>query len=319
MKKYLLLLLSVILVGACSSENNEKAHAYWTKQKNAIVQKGGLPAPVLQALGAQSSVSEEDVKAFEEMMSEWEKQNPSSLPAVAQPVEKAPATATVNKAPRQIEAVLIVSSTCGWCQRLKQDRWADKFRQKYKGQIRLTEYDVNEHPDRTLLNKLMRKHKMTSVGTPTLFLGNSVVQGYPLSEADEAAQKEISKLGLNNLPARGSGRGSVTNGSFMEITLDDSPITTGKGKASAQDRQAMARALEKIQQDNQKTLQDIGVAFGRETQADAFAIISNSEKAMKRAAGESDSLADYLKAQRDLLKQQERDLNQLMQNNAWRI
>lgn len=99
---------------------------------------------------------------------------------------------------------------------------------------------------------------------------------------------------------------------YMEITMEESFT----GQAPAADLEAIERSFEKVQQDNSKALQDIGAIFGENTQSQAFAITSKTERALRRAAKTSSSLQEYLKTQRKLLKQQETDLNSLMQKNA---
>ncbi len=242
-------------------------------------------------------------------------QSQPATPVAPQAENKAPAprkhtsaktqtsTVTTPKT-KPIEALLVVSSTCGWCKRLKQDRWAEKFKDKYWGQVKLIEYDVNTATDRTLLNKYLRKHKLTSVGTPTLFVADTVIRGYPLTGADEAVQKALAKQGV-----------SAPAGTYMEITMEE-PAGPVKGKAPLKDRQAMQRAIEKVQQDNENALSDIGQMFGNATQAQAAAIMSKTEKALRQKANASASLQAYLAAQKQLLAQQEQNLNKLMQENA---
>ena len=292
------------------------------------------PLPQTEAELPFESLSKEEAnlpseQEMDEMMKQWqetqtqlEQQSPANPEEISPAGSKIPqknthtvsaktaatsaknGTASVAKKAKPIEALLVVSSTCGWCQRLKQDRWAEKFQDKYWGQIKLIQYDVNSSADRTLYNKFLRKHKLSAVGTPTLFIGDAKISGYPLSGADQAAQKAIAKYGAPHVPAK----------QYMEITMEDDGLV--KGKAPLKDRQAMQRAIEKVQKDNEKTLQDIGQMFGNATQAQAFAITSSTEKTLRQKASTSVSLQAYLTAQKQLLAQQEQNLNKLMQENA---
>lgn len=346
MKKHILFILTAILAVSCTSpEDDTKIESFWAEQSAHLMSK--LPAAALAAKAKQMpAFTQKDAHAafesftdenaapptdqeMDEMMQQWQetqsqleqqapatpaeiapagpKAQPKNAPAVSAKTATAPAKTNATAAAKKtkpVEALLVVSSTCGWCQRLKQDRWAEKFQDKYWGQIKLVQYDVNSSADRTLYNKFLRKHKLSAVGTPTLFIGDTKISGYPLTGADEAAQKAIAKQGVSAVPAK----------QYMEITMEDDGLV--KGKAPLKDRQAMQRAIEKVQQDNEKTLQDIGQMFGNATQTQAFAITSNTEKALRQKAAASASLQAYLTAQKQLLAQQEQNLNKLMQENA---
>ncbi len=349
MKKHVLCIFTAILAISCTSpEDDAKIQSFWADQSAHLISK--LPSSVLaakahrgrmptftekEAQAAFESLGEETASApteqeLNDMMKQWQEtqaqleQQPAVPPSESAPADtkalpknttKASAkmvsssaktgTVSMTKKQKPIEALLVVSSTCGWCQRLKQDQWAEKFQDKYWGQIKLVQYDVRSSDDRTLYNKFLRKHKLSSVGTPTLFIGDTKISGYPLPGADEAAQKAIAKYGVPSAPAK----------QYMEITMED-PSGVVRGKAPLKDRHAMQQAIEKVQKDNEKTLQDIGQMFGNATQAQAFAITSATEKALRQKAAASTSLQAYLAAQKQLLAQQEQNLNKLMQENA---
>lgn len=105
---------------------------------------------------------------------------------------------------------------------------------------------------------------------------------------------------------------------FMEIVMDE-PSGAIKGKAPLKDRKAMQKAIDKVLQDNQDTVEDIGAAFGAEVQAQAFAITTKTEKTLRKQAAASTSLKEYLTVERQLLKKQEQSLNQLMKNSSRRL
>lgn len=107
---------------------------------------------------------------------------------------------------------------------------------------------------------------------------------------------------------------------FLEITLEDSSrVNHLKSNASLKERQAMQRALENVKQSNQQALHDIGIMFDGDTQAQAFAIVSKSEKILQRTANTSMNYQNYLNAQHKILQEQEAQLNQLMRQNAYKL
>lgn len=236
------------------------------------------------------------------------------LPPAEEPSLKpqpAPAKApTVAKVPRAVEAMLFVSPSCPRCQRLKQEGWVAKFQDKYAGQVRLTEYDLSIPQNEELLQNMMRKHHLTQVGYPTLFIAGNVVQGYPLN-ADPVVAKVLAKQGWK--------KSSAPQQQFIEITLEDSNTGNVKSKAPLKDRQSMQSALDRVKQSNQQTVKDIGSMFGADTQAQALAIVAKYEKTLQRTANTSDTYQNYLKAQQKILQEQEQLLNQLMRDNAYRM
>ena len=106
---------------------------------------------------------------------------------------------------------------------------------------------------------------------------------------------------------------------FIEITMEDTRVNKYKSNAPLKERQAMQRALERVKQSNQQALQDIGMMFDGDTQAQAFAIVSKSEKILIRTANTSNTYQNYLNAQRKILQEQDQQLNQLMRANAYKL
>ena len=143
----------------------------------------------------------------------------------------------------------------------------------------------------------------------------------PQTHVDPSAQVNLQPQGNQQAPVkrrpaakrnRNKGRSS---GQFMEITLEDTS-SVPKGKAPLKDRKAMQRAIDKVLQDNQNTIQDIGKVLGPDAQAEALSIITSTEKALRRQAATSTSFQAYSKVQAQLLKKQEQSLNQLIGNRA---
>ncbi len=348
MKKFTFLLLLASVLSACTNpEQDAKIKAFWGTQFThllaAVAPGAALPAAALQ----RTQPNPQEMQEFEEMMKQWEQEQQSqenneqfvlpeeaeewpvtgvsanSAEVPAKPAASTPKTApkttaqtaksagtktVAAKAAKPLNAYLVVSAQCGWCKKLKQEGWVEKFKDKYRGQVRLIEYDVTTPDGQAGYTKLMRRYKMSSVGTPALFIGDSVVRGYPLAEADAAVKKAIAKYGKGLPKAQASKQ-------FMEITMEN---TSGpvKGKAPLKDRQQIQAALDKVLKDNQNALQDIGQMFGANTQAEAFAITAKTEKALRRQATASNSYLEYSKVQKQLLAQQEQSLNKLMKEHA---
>ena len=136
----------------------------------------------------------------------------------------------------------------------------------------------------------------------------------PATDSQSLQAKAVNKTTTARTPAR------RPQSQFMEITMEDSSrVNKFKSNAPFKERQDMQRAIENVKQSNQQTLQDIGTMFDGDTQAQAFAIVSKSEKILLRAANVSMSYPTYLNAQRKILQEQEQQLNQLMKQNAYKL
>ncbi len=306
MKKLLFLLLAVCGVYACTTpEEDAQIKLFWVEQLMQVMPKQAFPAPLPpQPLPA--------IPTEEEQTAPAEEQFAATPTETTQQTANKPAPATpAAKRPRVIKAMLFVSPTCPRCQRLKRDGWVAQFEDKYAGKISLTEYDLSIPKNEQLLQNMMRKHNLQRVAYPTLFIAGNVVQGYPLN-ADPVVKKVLANAGWDKVAA-------APTQQFMEITIEDTRINKLKSNATLKDRQAMQRALERVKQSNQQALNDIGVMFDGDTQAQAFAIVTKSEKILMRTANTSNTYQNYLNAQRKILQEQETQLNQLMRQNAYKL
>lgn len=110
-------------------------------------------------------------------------------------------------------------------------------------------------------------------------------------------------------------RRAAKDNQFIEIMVEDSSETL-KGRASLKDRKAIQQALDKVLEDNQNMIENMGAALNPNAQAELFAVITKTEKALRKQAARSPSYKEYLKAQKQLLAQQEQSLNQLIQRNS---
>ena len=138
----------------------------------------------------------------------------------------------------------------------------------------------------------------------------------PTAAPAVASAPRISKTAVASKPKKPQ----HTDYQFIEIVLEDSShINNFKSNAPIEERRAMQRAIERVKRSNQQALEDIGTMFDGDTQAQAFAIVSNSEKILFRTANVSSNYQNYLNAQKKILQEQDRMLNQLMRANASKI
>lgn len=108
---------------------------------------------------------------------------------------------------------------------------------------------------------------------------------------------------------------------FMKITMEDEHPRPQKinTRAPQKERLMIERALAVARQSNQKAVDDIGMMFGPETQAEAAVIVANAEELLEATAAQSTTAQKYLNVQSRVLREQEKKLNQLMQRDARNI
>lgn len=317
MKKTIIYTLLVVALtfGCTSKEQDEKIKNFWAQQAGTVMMKGMAKRAAMQGQPFPALPSAEDVAQEPQEQANLQNTNPSTA-TVQAPVYK------------PVKALLFLSPTCPWCKRLKSEGWPAAFRNKYQGRVELIEYDLSVAKDKELLMKLMKQHNMTRIGYPVLFVGNSVIQGYPLSGADEAVQKVLASQKAavptdqtTAKPANTTAKKTAakTQKPYMQIVMEEPENKIVNTKASKKDRQAMLNAFANVQTNNKKTLQDIEMMFGAETQVQALSIINETERSLKNKIKSSASYKAYLDAQTGLLKTQEKQLNDLMQRNAGKI
>ncbi len=100
---------------------------------------------------------------------------------------------------------------------------------------------------------------------------------------------------------------------IMEVTLETDTLP---GKASQTDRTRMKRALEAVQLSNQNTLADIDATFGSQVKYQAFLLTTKTERQLKQIAAQSANFTAYFAQQQKLLKEQDQQINELLQNNT---
>lgn len=289
-KKYFLLLsvIAVLCCGCTSKEQDQKIKLFWLQQFAGVSMKALANSDKLAALRPQQLGKNTKLSA-------------AQSPDLA---NLKPAT--------PLPAMLFVSPHCGRCQRLKKDGWAQKFKEQYSGKVALTEYDLSVPKNEELLRDMMRKHKMQRINYPAFFIGSSVAQGYPL---DQKAQ-QITKKELAAFVRKNPAVAQKPLPQIIEVTMESDEI---KGVAPQADLARMKRALSAVQLANQKTLTDIGTTFGETVKNKALMITTATERELKQEASVSATFTDYLTKQRELLTEQNKQLNQLMTQNAKNI
>ena len=141
---------------------------------------------------------------------------------------------------------------------------------------------------------------------------DSPVAGQPNLPVESSATAQTAAVPAAPRKAR---RRKSQDNQFIEIMVEDSSETL-KGRAPLKDRRAIQQALDKVLEDNQNMLENMGPALNANAQAELFAVVSKTEKALRQQATKSPSLQVYLRAQKQLLAQQEQSLNQLIQRNS---
>ncbi|MBR5151534.1 MAG: hypothetical protein IKW71_01725 [Elusimicrobiaceae bacterium] len=321
MKKLVLssLVFTLLCAGCTSKEQDEQIKAFWQEQLLSI-----LPGQVaMRPIGPVVNPPLEQVPPHEEMPPSEKETAPLQESAAAQeitqqPLPPAPAqeslrTTAATRPQRKIKAFLFTHTRSPVCQQLKADNWDTNFQQRYQNNVTLVEYDMINPASKEPLRALMRKHKMPSLTVPVLFIGDSVLVGYPFEGVDKAVE-----LALKPAPVKKNAAPKRKQPvQYMEIIMEDSPqAQVQNAKASARDRRAIQLAFAGVQRNNQATLDDIGAMFGNDTQAQAFAIIARTERLLKKKASSSPNFQTYLTMQKNLLAMQEKDLNQLMRQHA---
>ncbi len=331
MKKTSLLILSgLLLVAGCTSkEQDEKIHAYWQNQAgDLLVKRMGISprqtanplegkTPLLDEAG-NSIFPEQQTTPEETPVQETPEQTPvpTEQPQTTPPT---PATQLAANAPKRapIQAVLFTHSDSPVCKQLKADQWDTSFQQTYQGKVNLVQYDMKNPASKAALQAQMKAHKLASVSVPTLFIGKHVLTEYPF-QGVEAAVQEALTAPAPTAKRQAARRKQQNSSQYMEIIMEDTQANTPRKntKASASDNKAIQAALAEVVKNNQSTLNDLGSLFGENAKAEAYAIMTRTEKQLRSKAATSPNYKTYLATQKALLQLQEKQLNQLMQQNA---
>lgn len=102
---------------------------------------------------------------------------------------------------KPVDAVLFTSPYCPHCRHLKQDGFPQTFKEKYKGQARLVEYDLTQDANNVIFSQTMEAYQLESAGIPMLVIGETVLQGYP-SQIGPGADTAVAQALRNNETTR---------------------------------------------------------------------------------------------------------------------
>ena len=125
---------------------------------------------------------------------------------------------------KPVDAVLFTSPYCPHCRHLKQDGFPQTFKEKYKGQVRLVEYDLTQDANNVIFSQTMKAYQLESAGIPMLVIGETVLQGYP-SQIGPGADTAVAQALRNNETTRVPGLQTEENllstheTLFSQITL----------------------------------------------------------------------------------------------------
>lgn len=308
----LLAVIAFAFLAGCSEEQKNQINQYWANQIKTLATRIGMSDEELLKIISQSrgrrgrnsmltpKQQEELSRALEQTLAQPKENDKTATKAAAQPA-------------KPVEAMLFLSPTCPWCQRLKKEGFARKFRDKYDGQVVLTEYMLDKDENTALYSKMIRKHKLSG-GVPLLIIGNTPLQGYSeklLDQASAAADKEIKKHNLQNLLTAAQNTPPV-----LQVSMEDEEIS---GPASAQDKKQMKRMLLSLQESNGEMIQSIGVTFGPVVKNHAMAKAAETEKKLKQIADKSADFASFKTQYDQIVAQHNKEMDQLMRKNADKI
>lgn len=313
MKKLNLLLVVAIALSltGCSKEQEAQIYTYWGRQFQLFAKRLGISqqdmSQFLQSrahgrAGVLSPQQQEELQRAFEQINEQSAGNNDN--AAAKPV---------TKKAQPIQASLFLSPTCPWCQRVQKEGFARKFREKYDGQIILTEYMLNNDTNMAFYSKTIKKHNLSG-GVPLLIIGNTPIQGYSeklLEQASAVAEKEIKKHNLESALTAAQKTPPV-----LQVSMEDEEI---HGAASTEDKKKMKRMLLSLQEANGETIQSIGTTFGPVVRNQAMAIAAKTEKKLKSIADQSADIASFTAQYNQIVEQHNQEMDQLMRKNADKI
>lgn len=336
MKKtfFYILAFTLLAAGCTSKEQDEQIRAFW---QNQLAQVMGVPTlpPSVPVEENEEEIEEAPQELPEEVPQELpdevqqepqadvQEAAPTTLDAPVPVAQKKPITpAPAAKPDQRLRVFLFTHTNSPLCQQLKQEHWDTDFQHKYQDHILLVEYDMIDPANRNPLRNLMHRYQLPSLTVPILFIGDTVLPGYPFTGVEEAVQKALQDKARAAARRAAKAKAEKTRKQnptqFMEIIMEDErPVKNFK--ASAKDRQAMQKALAQVEQANQQAVNDIGTMFGSDTQAAAFAITSRTERLLRNQLASSATYQAYLSTQKKILAVQEKNLNDLMRQNAKNI
>ena len=316
MKKILLYVLGItLLISGCTPKEQDKKITEVWKEKitSFLVQRLGMrPAESSRTIPEEMLLDEQGNPLFPQEGTDQEQssqgqhkpidepgkqENPAAEESVKKPTVNSTDTVTANPIASlppniSVKAVLFTHADSPKSKQLKADNWDKKFLEKYQGRVFLVEYDMKNPASKAPLQEMMQKHKLSTITVPILFVGDQNFQKYPFGNTDMAVQEALIAAAQAKQPSAQKRKKQPNQ--FMEIIMEDTPkarkINT---KASARDSRAMQLALAKVEQNNQATLADMGALFGENAKAQAYVIISRTERLLRNKASSSPDYKTY--------------------------
>lgn len=305
MKKIILTLVISAILSACTSqEDNLKIMEFWNKQVRDVQMK------------VMSKILERNMKAkgiMPEMFASTQEATAGTHTA-AFPTNFPTAPAVAAKGGKQtvaqdpVTAKLFLSDSCGWCKKLKQSGFPEKFKNKYADEVDLQIYEVHSAQGKREFAAAVKKHKLSG-GVPLLIIGNSVIAGYSdnmMALADEKVRIELKKRG----PIAPAGPAVVS------ITMEDSAVS---GPASEADKIKMKNYLSRVQDNNEATLESMRNMFSKQVWNQTLALVTNTENRLKQTANQSATYEEFLQAAKPLEQAQQQKIDDLVRQNVKNI
>ena len=97
-------------------------------------------------------------------------------------------------AAKPIDVLVFTSPYCVHCRHLKEDKFIENFAARHKGEVNIVHYDVTQGQGNLVFIKAMEARGATSMGIPTVIIGDQILQGYPRSidRCEEVLEKVLS-------------------------------------------------------------------------------------------------------------------------------
>lgn len=317
MKKitFLSVVLFLTLLTGCSKEQQDQINQYWDTQLKTLAKRVGISEEELASFrqararrGGSRLLTPQQQEELMQALQQTQQDGTLNNTTPASGANKA-----VAKAPKPLDAMLFLSPTCPWCQRVKKEGFARKFQDKYDGQIVLKEYMLDKQENMAIYSQMVKKHKLSG-GVPLLIIGSTPIQGYSeklLEQASAVAEKELAKNNLQKLHSAAQNTPPV-----LQVSMEDEEI---KGPASAEDKKKMKRMLLSLQESNGEMIQSIGATFGPVVKNQAMALAAKTEQKLKSVADQSADLASFTEQYDMLVLQHNQAMDQLMRKNTDKI
>lgn len=310
MKKIVPMLIGLSLLCACTNkEQQEKINAFWAQQMMEFHM-----SMLQKTLSGDKMPNGFDMSKLQQAMALQQKASAavgSKTGESASPVTASkPATAKKSSA-EPILVQVFLSDTCPWCKRLKQDRFVEKMKRQYGGDITIEEYEIHAAGSQTPFQRAVKKCR-SSGGVPLIVVGGECIRGYVQGgEGNFGEAKKIMSRELEKREESGSDAPAV-----FSITMEDEEI---QGPASAEDKMKMQTYLDRAHEDNEATLSSLRSMFSKKVLNEGVSIIADMETALKNTANKSADYQEFVKAANPIKQSHQQKIDQLVAQNAKNI